>query len=484
MRRHRRSVPVSKVPGSGGGRGRRFRPGVESVEGRLLMAVFTVSNLNDAGAGSLRQALIGADADTTPSVVDFSVAGTITLTSGALPDITHSVYIDGRTAPGFAGQAPVVEVDNNGFGGLQFGIGSDGSALRSLAIVRSGSDGVTLIGGKILIAGDYIGVGLDGTTALPNLGNGLVISETSAGNAIGAPSTVASGSVLSVASNVISGNFGNGLVVDGGSGNAIMANYIGTTAGGLGRLGNGGNGIVLTGGASGNLIGGTIPFVNQADATPQGNLVSSNAGAGVYLAGGQREHPGRQLHRHRPDRRCPAGQRARRRRRRPGRRQQHVDRHGLRPDAVHLREHRRRQRRQRHPRRRLGEHDHPGQLLRPRLRQQDARGQCPRRRPDRGDVGRHPVRRGDPAGNVSAANGGTASRSATRRAGRSSSTPSPASPRSRTIRTWAMATTACSSPRPAAATSSGRTWSPATIGTASRSAARRPACRSSRRSSA
>lgn len=250
------------------------------------MAVFTVSNLNDSGAGSLRQALVGSNADPGPAVIDFAVAGTITLTSAALPAITHPVVIDGTSAPGFAGRAPVVEVDNNGFGGLLFDAGSAGSALRSLSIVRSGSDGVTLNAGNISIAGAYIGVAPDGTTALGNLGSGLVINATSSGDAIGAPSTVAAGSVLSAASNVISGNIGNGIVVDGSSGNAIMANYIGTTAGGLGRLGNGGAGLLVEAGASGNLIGGTIPFVNDPGAAPQGNLISSNGGAGVVLTGG------------------------------------------------------------------------------------------------------------------------------------------------------------------------------------------------------
>src|SRR5258708_705122 len=39
-----------------------FSPRLESIEDRMLLATFTVANLNDAGAGSLRQALIDANA--------------------------------------------------------------------------------------------------------------------------------------------------------------------------------------------------------------------------------------------------------------------------------------------------------------------------------------------------------------------------------------------------------------------------------------
>ena len=40
----------------------RFRPLIEAIEGRMLLSTFTVANLNDSGAGSLRQALLDANA--------------------------------------------------------------------------------------------------------------------------------------------------------------------------------------------------------------------------------------------------------------------------------------------------------------------------------------------------------------------------------------------------------------------------------------
>ena len=47
-------------------------------------AIFTVTNNNDSGAGSLRQAILDANAAAGPDTITFSVTGTIVLTSGGL----------------------------------------------------------------------------------------------------------------------------------------------------------------------------------------------------------------------------------------------------------------------------------------------------------------------------------------------------------------------------------------------------------------
>lgn len=61
-----------------------------------LAATFNVTNLNDAGAGSLRDALFNANAASDTDVIDFQagLSGTITLTTGVL-NITNPVEIRG-----------------------------------------------------------------------------------------------------------------------------------------------------------------------------------------------------------------------------------------------------------------------------------------------------------------------------------------------------------------------------------------------------
>src|SRR5215469_1943728 len=99
------------------------------------MSVFTVTNLNDSGAGSLRAAITAANGDSgSPTVINFSVNGTITLAS-TLPTLTHSISIDATTEPSHvSGGPPVVEINCNGNGGLTFAPGSDGSQLLGLAV--------------------------------------------------------------------------------------------------------------------------------------------------------------------------------------------------------------------------------------------------------------------------------------------------------------------------------------------------------------
>jgi hypothetical protein len=144
-----------------------------------------------------------------------------------------------------------------------------------------GQDGITLNSGSNVVIGNWIGVAPSGTTAKPNSVGVRVLS--SQGNAIG-------GAQSALARNVISGNSSNGVVI-GGAGatlNAVEGNYIGTNALGSAALPNLGNGVHVVdspnngiGGltaASGNVISGNGGEGVRIDgASSFSNIVRSNA---------------------------------------------------------------------------------------------------------------------------------------------------------------------------------------------------------------
>src|SRR5581483_3660295 len=117
---------------------------LEALEHRLV-PTSVVSNINDSGPGSLRQAIIDANAASGACVIDFNIADSgvqdIQLAS-ALPDITNSVTIDGTSQPGYGG-TPLIELNGAGAG--------------------SGVSGLTLAGPNITVVGlDINGFSGDG----------------------------------------------------------------------------------------------------------------------------------------------------------------------------------------------------------------------------------------------------------------------------------------------------------------------------------
>ena len=265
---------------------------------------YTVSNTNDSGAGSLRDAITAANSSSSTqySGITFSVAGVITLASD-LPAITQKVLIDGTTAPGYvAGNtttAPLVAVNfNNAGSGFNFNSGSAGSGITALSIYGSNSNGITLNASNIVLLKNYIGLNLSGAAG-GNAKDGVYISSTSTNNIIGTNPKSISG----LYSNVISGNTQNGIQIYGSAGNKVQANAIGTNPAGTAKITNGFNGIYVTYYAVDNTIGGTAyvdtatgqtnnPTGNKGTvaivsiAPPLGNLISGNSRNGVLIDGG------------------------------------------------------------------------------------------------------------------------------------------------------------------------------------------------------
>src|SRR4051794_8863381 len=70
------------------------------------VATYTVSTTADAGAGSLRQAILDANASPGPDAIVFAVHGTAPLRITPpvpLPAVTDPVTIDAATQPGYDG---------------------------------------------------------------------------------------------------------------------------------------------------------------------------------------------------------------------------------------------------------------------------------------------------------------------------------------------------------------------------------------------
>jgi len=261
---------------------------------------FVVSSLGNAGPGSLRAAIVSANATPGggPILIRFAVKGTIAL-AGPLPAIARRVAIDATTAPTHvSGGPPVVALNFSGKPGLLFAAGSRGSQLLGVAVDNASGNGVTLDAGSITLDGNYIGLNLAGTKA-GNGGDGVYVSAASGLNRIGLNGSSAPG----VVANVISGNRGSGIVLVGSSANTLVDNRIGTNAAGTSRIANSGDGIRLTQGSRGNEIGGTAftdtvtgkannPTGSKGTVTPVfvvpplGNLISGNSGNGLTMETG------------------------------------------------------------------------------------------------------------------------------------------------------------------------------------------------------
>jgi hypothetical protein len=129
----RRRASAARTP-------RRPRLWLEPLETRTLPSTLTVLNLNDSGAGSLRQAILSASSGDT---IDFAVRGQITLTSGPLA-INQNLTIAGP------GAAQLTVSGNNA--SQVFNIGDISVNISGLTIEDGSSSSSN--GGAIIMSGD------------------------------------------------------------------------------------------------------------------------------------------------------------------------------------------------------------------------------------------------------------------------------------------------------------------------------------------
>ncbi|MDP3522336.1 MAG: DUF4347 domain-containing protein [Hydrogenophaga sp.] len=259
-----------------------------------VLATYTVTNTNDSGAGSLRQAIQDANASAGADVIDFNIAGTgthtITLAS-VLPTLTGTVTLDASTDDSFAanGNRPAIVLDGNGLtgDGLILGATADGSTVRGLLInnfaagasilIESGSSGNT-------IAGNYLGAldtngNFDGGGAILSYGLRILGDNTTIGGTTAADRNV-------IACN--NANYGIFVSGAGAFGNHVSGNYIGTDATGNTGVGADFIGIALFNSGDNNTIGGAAVnagnVFSSASSTARA-IVLINAGSGSVIQG-------------------------------------------------------------------------------------------------------------------------------------------------------------------------------------------------------
>jgi hypothetical protein len=222
-------------------------------------ATYTVTNTNDAGVGSLRQAILNANAHAGADSIIFAAAlngETISPLSG-LPTLTDASTSISASVDADAG--PDVLLDGELLAeGNGLSIAADGCEVRALAIVRFPSAGIA-IGActGCRVQGCHIGVNLPGTAAWPNRGPGIGLYEAD-DNVIGGTS--------SRTRNIIATGLESsdcGIWVFAGNDNAIVGNYVGLRRNGSAAVGSGKYGIIIQGSgvqpSARNRIGGSDP---------------------------------------------------------------------------------------------------------------------------------------------------------------------------------------------------------------------------------
>jgi predicted outer membrane repeat protein len=168
-------------------------------------ATITVTNTNDSGPGSLRQALaVAHDGDR----ITFAVSGTITLTSGGLA-VFKNVTISGPGADQLS-----IDVTSSPIH-LQSGFYVAAIATISGLTIRNGADGIDNLGGTLtvkncVISGNSI-YGIYNTTPEFGTVTATILSTTVSGNSGGGistqPNIFSGGATVTITDCTISGNF-------------------------------------------------------------------------------------------------------------------------------------------------------------------------------------------------------------------------------------------------------------------------------------
>jgi hypothetical protein len=261
----------------------------------LAASTFTVTNTNDSGAGSLRQAILDANGNAGVDTIEFNIpgSGVHTITpANDLPDITDGVQIHGFTQAGSSantngpGQPDnsvhLIEIDGtNTYGGiggavLRIVTAPGGFEIDGLVINRAPNSGIGLYSVTGTITGCFLGTDPTGQAALPNTFGVSIEGSTNLqiGGTLPAQRNVISGNVL--------GQLAFGCSSAGGSGHMVQGNFLGINAAGDGPplpVGvGGGNGVSLCFGVTNVTVGGAT--------AAERNVISGNTFIGINISNG------------------------------------------------------------------------------------------------------------------------------------------------------------------------------------------------------
>ncbi|MCO4768875.1 MAG: hypothetical protein KDA24_02520 [Deltaproteobacteria bacterium] len=259
------------------------------LAGPASAATYTVNDSADPGNGvcnsgscTLSEAISAANSNSGADTIvfDFSSATTITLT-GDLPDVSGQTTINGyscgscgateqTTGNAQDGLTGVLGITIEGLSGssnpvLHFTSSATASVVKGLNIQGADGDGIEIEADDMVVSGCFIGTSLDGLTAQGN-NDGVWINGAA--------------DVVVGPYNLLSGNSGEGIEVDGDKDRTIVvSNLIGTNVTGTAALGNSGRGIYFD--ASGDMRD-----VEVGDGTIGGaNVISGNGSHGIEADG-------------------------------------------------------------------------------------------------------------------------------------------------------------------------------------------------------
>lgn len=228
---------------------------------------YTVTSTADSGPGTLRQAILDANANPGPDTIAFNIVGsgvhTISPTA-ALPAVTGPVTIDGYTQPGSSANTNAtglglntvlqIEIDGTSAGATScLKIKADDVTIRGLVVNRCTSHAIDAndLGTthqNFVVEGCFLGTNADGTQALSPFFSGVNLEEQQ---------NARIGGTTPAARNLIAGlNGADHVVLSNSSGNLVAGNLIGTDVTGLVKITTTHGGIDIAVGTN-NVIGGT-----------------------------------------------------------------------------------------------------------------------------------------------------------------------------------------------------------------------------------